>query len=408
MSYLKTYYCFLVMAVMSINAAGQDRIYNKENKVNDYEVKEITPAYIKYVDVKTPKDYTSISLSNVLFIFNSIGNFLVVPHLFDNESRADRFISNFLSKETNALSGSDKIITVKNDLVICTVAIEGEKNILYLQNDQQLAIPRTDVAMIIYKNGRHKLLVNVNKCFKVLSAIQEKYYETVFPKAASPGSNMPLFAGNVAFVSSVSHQSNNNLHRVTYKDSTLGTAPVHQNDSKRMGKSTLLLDSATMISLQGKALMNIKELETYLKIISDKDLDAGQVNNAIEQALSLFTTEDVQVEVSSKNRTKVQLFPVKVYLNRLGFMKYSKVQIEWYNVQYVSKIRLNPDNSYTGIIEVQQRFTGILGDRKVYEDITRKTVEIVLKSYNVRKDGENVKEWEVFLGNIGIAINDTQ
>jgi hypothetical protein len=175
-----------------------------------------------------------------------------------------------------------------------------------------------------------------------------------------------------------------------------------------MGKSTLLLDSATMISLQGKALMNIKELETYLKIISDKDLDAGQVNNAIEQALSLFTTEDVQVEVSSKNRTKVQLFPVKVYLNRLGFMKYSKVQIEWYNVQYVSKIRLNPDNSYTGIIEVQQRFTGILGDRKVYEDITRKTVEIVLKSYNVRKDGENVKEWEVFLGNIGIAINDTQ
>ncbi len=408
MRYLKTYYYFLVLAGISINAVAQHRIYNKENKVDDYEVKEITPAYIKCVDVKTPKDYKSINLSNVLFVFNNMGNFLVVPNLFDNESRADRFIKNFLSKETNAFSGSDKIITLKNDLVTGTVANEDENNILYLKNDKRQAIPKTEVALIIYKNGSHKLLVNVNKCFKVLNTIQEKYNETVFSDHTSPKTNIPVYAGNVAFVSSVSNQSNDNLHHMTYEDSTLVTAPVLQQESKRTVKSTLLLDSATIVSLQGKALMNIKELETYLKIISDKDLDAGQINNAIEQALSLFTNEDVQVEVSSKNRTKVQLFPVKVYLNRLGFMKYSKVQIEWYNVQYVSKIRLNPDNSYTGIIELQQRFTGMSGDRKVYEDITRKTVEIVLKSYNVRKGGENVSEWDVLLGNIGIAVNDTQ
>ena len=408
MKYLKTYYCLFVLAGISMNAVGQDRVYNKENKVDDYQVKEITPAYIKCVDVKTPNDYHSVNLSNVLFVFNSIGNFLVVPNLFNDQARADRFIRNFLSKETNASTGADIIITLKNNLVIGTVVNEDENNILYLKNDQRLTIPRNEVAVIIYKNGSHQLLVNVNKCFKVLSAIQDKYNETVFPGHASPGTSTPVYARNVAFVSPVSDQSDNDLHRATDDGSTIAKAPVLQQDSKRVIKSTLLLDSATMISLQGKALMNIKELETYLKIISDKDLDAGQVNSAIGQALSLFTNEDAQVEVSSKSRSKVQIFPVKVYLNRLGFMKYSKVQIEWYNVQYVSKIRLNPDNSYSGIIEVQQRFTGMSGDRKVYEDITRKTIEIVLKSYNVRKGGENVKEWDVFLGNIGIAVNDPQ
>lgn len=85
-------------------------------------------------------------------------------------------------------------------------------------------------------------------------------------------------------------------------------------------------------------------------------------------------------------------------------MKYDKVVIEWYDVQYTSRLRKGADGNYYGFIEFEQRFTGMSGDNKTYEDITRKTVEIVLKSYEKRRGGESSLEWDVFLGNIGIAV----
>lgn len=119
--------------------------------------------------------------------------------------------------------------------------------------------------------------------------------------------------------------------------------------------------------------------------------------------MALFIA-DAKIEVSSLNRTDVVRYDVRAYLNRLGMLKYDKVIIKWFNIQYTSMLRKGPDGNYYGTVEFEQRFLGISGDNQTYEDITRKTVEVVLKPYQRNTDGGTTIEWDVFLGDIGVTI----
>jgi hypothetical protein len=79
------------------------------------------------------------------------------------------------------------------------------------------------------------------------------------------------------------------------------------------------------------------------------------------------------------------------------------VEIEWTNVQYVSKLRKGPDGNYYGIITFEQTFKGYSGDNQLqYSDVTRKNIEVVLKTYNRNVEGKSVPTWDVFLSEIKV------
>lgn len=408
MKYFKLYYLVGCLACLGLCSYGQDKVYFKDTKVEECLVKEITPAYLKGLKREDLQNSYTVNLSDVLFVFNKAGNFLVISGLFDDQLKAERYIKKFFSNGTNAFRNADQVITVNYRIISCTLTAENQRTLEYILNGKKDSIAKNDVALIIYKDGSHRLLANVNKSFKALQAINDKYNEVAFTYDTSKDQQVIAQGKNVSFTTTGDTpvgSKTNQLVADTEEINQSGSVPaVH----KRNSKGNMELDSLTRISLKNKAIMHIKELETYLKIISDKDLNTDQVQNAITQAQTLFINGDALIEVSSKNRSNIQLFKVPLYLNRLAFIKYRNVQIEWYNIQYASKFRINPDGTYTGIIELEQKFTGMANDKKVYEDITRKTVEVYMQSFNKLKGGEMIQEWNVFLGNIGISVADSK
>ena len=101
--------------------------------------------------------------------------------------------------------------------------------------------------------------------------------------------------------------------------------------------------------------------------------------------------------------TKFVSRKVEDYLKRLKLSPYSKLDIEWTDVHYVSELKQESDGNYYGMIKGEQRFTGYDKSGEVkYADVTEKNVKVMVKSYNKPVEGTAVQQWDVFLGNIGI------
>lgn len=363
------------LVIANISAYSQDKIYYKQNKIDDWKVTDVTPDYIKATDPQNAQTAYSTTHAGVLFVFNSLGNFLVVPRLFDKE-QPDTTIKNFFTRVDNRFNDFDKIITLQNKIIICKYEKEAGNKIEFTAESKLQQISKSDVALVIFKTGEHKLVAGADKVLKVLNDVQILY---------------------------------NRLAAVNDKPvvgkTTNAVAVIKKDSSTGIGPSSVLkkLDSAALLKLQIKAIINIKTLESYIKVIAGKDNSAENVADAIKQALTLFVNEDARIEVSSATRGTVRSSKVKIYLNLLSSLNYDRVEIEWFNVQYTSQLKKGPDGFYYGVIEFEQRFTGVADDRRTYQDITRKTVEVVLKTYSRNVGGESILEWDVFLGNIGIT-----
>jgi hypothetical protein len=154
---------------------------------------------------------------------------------------------------------------------------------------------------------------------------------------------------------------------------------------------------------QSKALQKVYELENYLVKIGNKQTNAIDARNATDLAVSLFTSEDRTVEVSSTKRTTKNFYRIREYLNRMRTMPYDNVRVSWSNISYISNLRKGMDGNYYGIISFDQYFEGIKDGKVTYRDQTRKNVEVVLKSQNIYRNGESIPYWDVFLSDIGVV-----
>jgi len=170
------------------------------------------------------------------------------------------------------------------------------------------------------------------------------------------------------------------------------------------GSATQDIDGISFQEYQQKALRKTADLNTYLKILCDKAMDWQEANKAINQAVALFVNEDATVQISTVGQAKPFIYKIRSYLTRMKLIKYSKVQIEWTNIQYVSNLRKGPDGNYYGIISFEQVFKGYMDNRLVYTDRTRKNVEVVLKAYTRSTNGRNKLTWDVLLSDIGVVV----
>lgn len=155
-------------------------------------------------------------------------------------------------------------------------------------------------------------------------------------------------------------------------------------------------------AIDSLALEKVKDLGKYISIIGNKDTPFSEANRVIDRALELFT-EGSQMGVSSTNRKDIQYYGIREYFQRLMALNYDRVNIEWFNIEYISDLVRQPDGRYVGVITVYQRFTGETDDGLKYVDTTKKDITVYVERKQTQIQGRVIGFWDVLLGDIRVT-----
>jgi len=155
-------------------------------------------------------------------------------------------------------------------------------------------------------------------------------------------------------------------------------------------------------AIDSLALEKVRDLSRYITIIGNKATPFSEANRVISRAEELFAP-DAQIGVSSLYREKIEYYDVRGYFEHLMALNYDQVRIEWYNIQYISDLELQPDGRYVGIITIFQRFDGIKEDGASYSDITKKDITVYVERKSTQIRGREIEFWDVLLGDIRVT-----
>ncbi|MCK5705263.1 MAG: hypothetical protein KAI29_29130 [Cyclobacteriaceae bacterium] len=155
-------------------------------------------------------------------------------------------------------------------------------------------------------------------------------------------------------------------------------------------------------AIDSLALEKVKDLGKYISIIGNKDTPFSEANRVIDRALELFA-EGSQMGVSSINRKDIKYYGIREYFQRLMALNYDRVNIEWFNIEYISDLVRQPDGRYVGVITVYQRFTGESDDGLKYVDTTKKDITVYVERKQTQIQGRIIGFWDVLLGDIRVT-----
>ena len=155
-------------------------------------------------------------------------------------------------------------------------------------------------------------------------------------------------------------------------------------------------------AIDSLALEKVRDLSKYIKIAGSKDTPFSEANRVIDRAEELFMS-DAEIGVSSVNSNVIQFYKVRKYFEHLMRLNYDRVEIEWYNIEYVSDLMRQPDGTYVGVITIFQTFRGY--DREgnmVYKDTTKKDITVYVKRKETQIGGRTIGFWDVLLGDMRV------
>src|SRR5580692_7228189 len=188
------------------------------------------------------------------------------------------------------------------------------------------------------------------------------------------------------------------------------SGPVHASDlvtDYAKNKDTVrpaseaLPDKVSNDEFKKKALTKIKEFQACLYILCDKRSRNVALDNAVDQATSLFV-EGAIIEVSSVHGNEKKQLRVRDFLEKFRNLHYERVVITFSHVDYVSNIRKGSDGKYYGLVSFEQTFRAYSDGRLVYEDETKKTTEVQLVIYDRNLRGNAIQQWDVLLSDVEI------
>lgn len=339
---------------------AQDVIYFKNDSKKVGKISEISKDKITYQESPDSKA-EKISKSELALVLFENGAFLTFPSEYKGtEGPGD------------SRHADDWLLTKDQKIVACTIQnADGSPITVSAMVDtskKDFSIPKDQLGAILSANGNKQLLGS--KAAWVADVLKKRSFEDAV-KFLAPFEIKPVV------------------------DTT--------KKRKKLGPE-LDLDQASQEQFKKKSLEKTDDLGKYLNLIANKGTDFQVANKAVDQAVALFLDETSTVETTKPNGEKDQQ-PIRAYLNKLKLLKYSKVLIEWTDISYVSNLRRGPDGFYYGVISLQQKFSGFIDNKLVYSDVTRKNVEVVLKTYRKEVEGESVELWDVFLNNVGISAS---
>jgi hypothetical protein len=156
------------------------------------------------------------------------------------------------------------------------------------------------------------------------------------------------------------------------------------------------------MAIDSLALEKVRDLSKYISIVGNKKTPWSEANRVIERTLELFTDE-AQMGVSSINQNEVKYYNIREYLERLMALNYDQVNIEWFNIEYISDLERQPDGRYVGVITIYQRFEGRSGDKLKYVDTTKKDITVYVERKQTQIGGRIIGFWDVLLGDVRVV-----
>jgi len=156
-------------------------------------------------------------------------------------------------------------------------------------------------------------------------------------------------------------------------------------------------------AIDSLALEKVKDLSKYISIIGSKETQFSEANRVMDRAEELFAP-DAEMGVSSINSNDIAYYKVRRYFERLMALNYDRVNITWYDIQYVSDLERQPDGRYVGVITVYQRFEGTSIETGMnYKDTTKKDITIYVEKKQTQIAGRTIDFWDVMLGDVRVT-----
>ena len=155
-------------------------------------------------------------------------------------------------------------------------------------------------------------------------------------------------------------------------------------------------------AIDSLALEKVRDLSKYIKIVGSKDTPFSEANRVIDRAEELFMI-DAEIGVSSLSSNQITYYRVRKYFEHLMRLNYDRVEIEWYNIEYVSDLQRQPDGTYVGVITIFQTFRGYDAEGNLaYKDTTKKDITVYVKRKETQIGGRTIGFWDVLLGDMRV------
>ena len=155
-------------------------------------------------------------------------------------------------------------------------------------------------------------------------------------------------------------------------------------------------------AIDSLALEKVRDLSKYIKIVGSKETAWSEANRVIDRAEELFMS-NAEIGVSSISSNKVKYYKVRPYFEHLMRLNYDRVEIEWYNIEYVSDLQRQPDGTYVGVITIFQTFRGYDKEGHLaYKDTTKKDITVYVKRKETQIGGRMIGFWDVLLGDMRV------
>ena len=163
-------------------------------------------------------------------------------------------------------------------------------------------------------------------------------------------------------------------------------------------------------TIKQQCIHKVKALTDHFAKIAMKDEADSIKDYHIEACMDLFVgggndTKDDEgnviipaprIEVSSLATGKKNSYFIRIYLERLKRLKYTKVVFKTSDCYLADGgVKKIGENQYSATVTFYQVFIGYNGDMIVYRDKTKKTVNVIIKR-------DNLGRFDVLLGNIKV------
>jgi hypothetical protein len=155
-------------------------------------------------------------------------------------------------------------------------------------------------------------------------------------------------------------------------------------------------------AIDSLALEKVRDLSKYIAIIGNKKTAFSEASRVMDRAEELFSPGS-EMGVSSLNKKEVSYYKVRQYFERLMALNYDRVNIQWYDIHYISDLERQPDGRYVGVVTIYQRFEGESDDGMKYKDTTKKDITIYVERKKTQIAGRTVEFWDVLLGDIRVT-----
>ena len=394
---MKTNLFIVISFLITLPLQGQDVLYHRDGSKQEGKVRMIGNDWINYKSYTDDGETRQAKKEDLSVMFLEYGDYLVFhPDLGDGHRRFP-FDNEYY----------DKIITLSGELIPADPCIPYDDRTEYthLISNEKGNMPNSDIAIILMRDGSHRLYTDPVSAANVLFQFHQLNLEPLTAMAPMPETD-PIVEENPVLENPVVEEpvtenpvvENPEMEEpeIMPEPDVVATPEPFEPGIEDIGFE---LDEE---KFKLKAEQRTRELTTYIARISDKTTPPLEANKAINQALELFVSDTSRVEVSSKYKIRTIKYKIKDYLDHVKLLKYDKVEILYAKVNYVGNIRKGPDGNYYGAVTFTQIFRGFRDGELVYQDQTEKRVEVMLRGYSKTTDGVTQDLWDVLLSNIRV------